>query len=172
MKCDIIFPSLLRSSRSNLFHIRFTGESGGGLPAGEVSAGDIDGVVSDTSAVSSVLDMSIRGGTWSTAFVPRLRPSKFVVGVPVTIQRRSTLNIFANGTRLVVNVDETWPSSIIRRFHLICKKGEMPGTWHEQFGILKTGNSGQVQAVRVYNFETSCTFDSAVNPVEILPSKF
>ena len=64
----------------------------------------------------------------SLVLFPRESPNKFVVGVPVTIHLRSTLKSLAKGTSIDDSEDETWPSSMIKRFHLICKKGEMFGT--------------------------------------------
>lgn len=61
---------------------------------------------------------------FSVDLLPKFKPSKFVVGVPVIIHLLSTLRSFANGTKFVDRVEDTWPSSMTRRFHLICRKGE------------------------------------------------
>jgi hypothetical protein len=49
------------------------------------------------------------------------------VGVPVTIQRRSTLSLSAKVVRLVIFLPETCPSSITRRFQRTWSRGEMSG---------------------------------------------
>src|SRR5260221_2404468 len=109
-----MFPSLLRSTRSYLFHIRVTGVVGGGLPPGVVNCEGYDD--SDKSSPSSdssnVVKLScfpfLEGlSRHSVTLLPKPRPRRLVVGVPVTIHRRSTHNYFANATNDVDRVAET-----------------------------------------------------------------
>jgi len=135
MKCVIMLPSLLRSSRSYLVHIRLGGVVGDGVPVGDAS--------NDDDVASSIPIGSSSGKPWqdsvslvltnelvegSMPLLPKPRPSKFVVGVPLIIHRLSTLRVFANGTKVVERLAETWPSSMTRRFHRTCKRGVIPGT--------------------------------------------
>lgn len=144
MKCAIMVPSLLRSPRSYLFHIRFSddtwqvsttgrGEVGNvgdedkfdsrlaGEPIGISSTSTVSSVSSSISCVQLGPESSI-----SLDLVPKLSPNRLVVGVPVTIHLLSTLRSLEKGTKAVYKVADTWPSSMTRRFHLICKKGETP----------------------------------------------
>ena len=69
---------------------------------------------------------SVSSAELLSEFFPRLRPNKFVVGVPVTIHLRSALMSFRKWLRLVDSEAALCPSSRTRRFHLTCKSVETP----------------------------------------------
>lgn len=174
MKWAIIFPSLLRSSRSYLLHIRVDSrlqdESArvssisiiSTLSSSASHTGNSSFSLSPTTLLSEVF---VQSGWESISldFVPKLRPNRFVVGVPVTIHLLSTLSSLAKGTKVVDKVADTWPSSMTRRFHLICRKGDTSFVRQRQMGTRLAGNSVQEQGFQECNLDTSWELASAVN---------
>lgn len=165
IKWVIMLPSLLRSSRSYLFHNlgffkRVSGMEGEVRVEDEASASTKEGW-----SAPPIVSQGCNSFPSSLALLPRESPNKFVVGVPVTIHLRSTLKSLAKGTKMDDSEDETWPSSMIKRFHLICKKGEMFGAWHLQLGIRYPGYSGHMQGRSECSFAMSDLLDSVLNPV-------
>ena len=84
----------------------------------------------------------------------------------MTIHLRSTLKSLAKGIKHDESEDETWPSSMTKRFHLICKKGETFGIWHLQFGTRNPGYSGHTQGRSECSFVMSEVLSSALNPIK------
>ena len=204
MKWVIMFPSLLRSARSYLFHIRFSGKICWASTAGSDEVrdtgdrGSVDSwlvakpsCISSTSMVSStssfisharkssfslssisLLGAALVQSSWelfiSLDLVPKLSPNRFVVGVPVTIHLLSTLSSLAKGTKVVDKVADTWPSSMTRRFHRICNKGDTSVVWQRQMGTRVTGNSSQEQGFQECSLETSRELASNVNSAKKL----
>jgi hypothetical protein len=72
----------------------------------------------------------------------------------------------AKGTKIDVSEDETWPSSMTKRFHLICKKAETFGIWHLQLGTRNPGYSEHIQGRSECSFAMSELLNSALNPIE------
>ena len=175
MKWVIMFPSLLRSPRSYLLHIRVESR----LVDESTTISSISIISSLSSSTSharnssfslsstSLLSAAFVQSSWESAFsldlVPKLSPNRFVVGVPVTIHLLSTLSNLAKGTKVVDNVADTWPSSMTRRFHRICKKGDTSFVWQRQTGTRLDGNSSQEHGFQECNLETSWELDSDVN---------
>jgi hypothetical protein len=134
MKCVIMFPRLVRSLLSSDVHTRV--DSGSSTAGGSKSS---DGP-GDEGALASH-----EGAAATSAFAfPRFRPSKFVVGVPVTIHRRSTLSNFVKGVNTVESDADTWPSSITSRFQRICSSGEHGRGLHTHFGTRTLAYSAHV----------------------------
>lgn len=120
-------------------------------------------------SVESPLSTLSGGGVANSSSVITLLPSesprRLVVGVPVTIHLLSTLSNFAKGTRLVDKLDETWPSSIMRRFHRICRNEDTPAILQVQLDRKEFSNRGHLQGgCGVCSFRISCLLDSAENP--------
>lgn len=85
----------------------------------------------------------------TSPFLPKLSPSKFVVGVPVTIHRRSMLSRRANVTRLDCMFAAMWPSSRTRRFQRTWCRDDTPGGVCEQvqFGTRENSSGGHAHCV-------------------------
>ena len=90
-----------------------------------------------------------------------------MVGVPVTIHFLSMLRAFEHGLSWVDVDDDTWPSSMTRRFQRIWRRGETSGTAHWQSGTELPGNSGHTQYLLECSFAV-LPLDSAVNRVYVM----
>ena len=112
--------------------------------------------------------LSGEGATNSSSvmtLLPSESPRRFVVGVPVTIHLLSTLSNFAKGTRLLDRLDETCPSSIMRRFHRICRNEDVPAILQVQLGKREFSNTGHLQGgCGSCSFMMFCLLDSIESP--------
>ena len=130
----MIADNLTKSCLSSLVQTRCLRPSGSGVP----SESDVLGVESsvkepDSSSSNRSLDC------------PKLSPSRLVVGVPVTIHRRSTRSVFRNVESTLSIDEEIWPSSITSRFHRTDVKGVLETSrLHVQFVIRILSKSGHV----------------------------
>jgi hypothetical protein len=76
---------------------------------------------------------------------PKLSPRRLVVGVPVTIHRRSTLRVFRNVESALSIDEETCPSSMTSRFHRTEVRGVFETSRsHVQFVIRIRSKSGHL----------------------------
>lgn len=69
-----------------------------------------------------------------------------------------------NGVRRVESDEETCPSSIMRRFHRICNRGETSGDLHWQFGTREPENSGHLHVFQLCNLVMLDLRSSSHNP--------
>ena len=85
---------------------------------------------------------------------PKLKPRRFVVGVPEMIQRRSALILFKNWFRSVYCEAALWPSSRTSLFQRTCRSGETSRTpEHEQFGMRAVANSSHLHVYPTFMSE-------------------
>lgn len=130
----MIADNLTRSCLSSFVQIRGLSSSGPGDP----SVSEVSGVDSDAERLnSSPSDCSLD--------CPKLSPSRLVVGVPVTIHRRSTLSVLRNVESALSTEEETCPSSMTSRFHRTEVRGVVRvSRSHVQFAIRIRSKSGHL----------------------------
>jgi len=129
----MIADNLTRSRLSSFVQTRGLPPSGPGVP----SVSDVSGVEFSVERPDSSSDSSLD--------CPKLSPRRLVVGVPVTIHRRSTLSVLRNVENALSTDEETCPSSMTSRFH----RTELRGVFetsrsHVQFVILIRSKSGHL----------------------------
>jgi len=129
----MIADSLTRSSLSSFVQTRSLRPSGPGVPS-----------VSDVSGVESSAKEPNSSSSGCSLDCPKLSPRRLVVGVPVTIHRRSTLSVFKNVDSALSIDEEMCPSSMISRFHRTEVRVSEILASHVQFATrirLKSGHS-------------------------------
>lgn len=102
----MIADNLARSFLSSFVQTRGLRPPGLGVPS-----------VSDVSGLDSPVEESNSSSSDCSLDCPKPSPRRLVVGVPVTIHRRSTLSAFRNVESALSVDEETCPSSMTRRFH-------------------------------------------------------
>lgn len=130
----MIAPSFFRSSLSSLVQTRGLLPSGPGVPSVSEALGVESSVEEPGSPLSNCsLDC------------PKLSPRRLVVGVPVTIHRRSTLSVFKNVENALSTDEEICPSSMTSRFHRTDVRGVPEfSKSHVQFVIRMRSKSGHL----------------------------
>ena len=154
----IMFPSLLRSLWSFFLHIRVRPSS-----------------ISTTSwSSSSFLPAICPRLAWifpypsSQNLVPKLSPNWWVIGALVKNQVFSTQSSLAENIKQVDIASDSlaWrSSSITRRFHRICKKGDTSFIGQQQMGTRLKGDFSQEQGFQEFNsnFLWTRSFTLSVN---------
>jgi hypothetical protein len=152
----MIADSLIRSRLSSFVQTRGLSPSTGlGVP----SVSDVSGVDSESYAKGPNSSSSC------SLDCPKLSPKRLVVGVPVTIHRRSTLSMFRNVESALSTDEATCPSSMTSRFHRTDVRGVV-GTSrsHVQFVIRIRSKSGHLHAPAARSVPPRR--NSFVNPVQ------
>lgn len=80
----------------------------------------------------------------------------------------STLSKLAKKTKPSDKPADTWPLSMTRRFHRICRKGDTSFFGQRQRGTRLFGISSQEQGSQDCSLESSQNLASAVNPTKKL----
>ena len=132
----IIVDNLARSCLSSFVQTRGFCPCGLGDP----SESDESGVVSYSGRLDSSSPTSD-----NSLDCPKPSPRRLVVGVPVTIHRRSTLSVFRNVESALSADEETCPSSMTSRFHRTEVRGVFETSRsHVQFAIRIRSKSGHL----------------------------
>jgi len=132
----IMAESLTRSCLSSFVQTRSLRPCGPGDP----SESDESGVVSYSGRLDSSSPTSD-----NSLDCPKPSPRRLVVGVPVTIHRRSTLSVFRNVESALSADEETCPSSMTSRFQRTEVSGLLEASRsHVQFVIRIRSKSGHL----------------------------
>jgi len=129
----MIADNLTRSCLSSFVQTRSLRPSGLGVPS-----------VSDVSGVESSAKEPNSSSSDSSLDCPKLSPRRLVVGVPVTIHRRSTLSVFKNVDSALSIDEDMCPSSMISRFHRTEVRVFETSASHVQFVIRIRSKSGHL----------------------------